>query len=119
MPIGPLEIVILLVIILLIFGASRFPQLGRSAGKGVNEIRGSVKEMVGDKADPATLGRKAGEGVREFRELKSAFKDEAEPSPKAQSAEPNAEPAPKAEPAPRAEVPEARSETEADPEQRA
>ena len=121
-PIGPLEIVILLAIVLLIFGASKLPQLGRTAGKGVNEVRGTVKDMVGDKADPETLGRKAGEGVREFRELKSAFKDEPEPTPKAESrapltrdevppSEPEAPVAPPSEPEPPAPEPK--------PEQRA
>ena len=39
---GPLEIVILLVIVLLIFGPKRLPDLGRSLGRGMREFKDSV-----------------------------------------------------------------------------
>lgn len=42
MPFGPLEIVILLVIVLLVFGAKRLPELGRSLGTGMREFKDSV-----------------------------------------------------------------------------
>lgn len=77
MPVGILEIAIVVVIVLIIFGYRKLPQLGRRAGEGVNELRGSVREMVGDKADPKTLGRSAGRGVRELREFRDAVKGEA------------------------------------------
>jgi sec-independent protein translocase protein TatA len=38
-PMGGLELLIILVIILLFFGAKRVPELGRSLGKGVRELR--------------------------------------------------------------------------------
>jgi sec-independent protein translocase protein TatA len=40
--IGPLEIVIVLVIVLIIFGPKRLPDLGRSLGKGMREFKDSV-----------------------------------------------------------------------------
>jgi sec-independent protein translocase protein TatA len=40
--IGPLELVIVLVIILLIFGPKRLPQAGRSLGQGLREFKDSV-----------------------------------------------------------------------------
>jgi sec-independent protein translocase protein TatA len=40
--IGPLEIAIVLVIVLIIFGPKRLPELGRSMGKGIREFRGSI-----------------------------------------------------------------------------
>ena len=40
--IGPLEIVVLLIIALVVFGPKRLPELGRSLGKGIREFRGSV-----------------------------------------------------------------------------
>ncbi len=39
---GPLEIIILLVIVLLIFGPKRLPDLGRSLGRGMREFKDSV-----------------------------------------------------------------------------
>ena len=43
--IGPLEIAIVLVIVLIIFGPKRLPELGKSLGNGIREFRGS---MTGD-----------------------------------------------------------------------
>ena len=40
--IGPLEIAIVLVIALVIFGPSRLPELGKSAGKGFREFKDSI-----------------------------------------------------------------------------
>lgn len=40
--IGPMEILVLLVIALIVFGPKRLPELGRSLGRGINEFRGSV-----------------------------------------------------------------------------
>jgi sec-independent protein translocase protein TatA len=44
MPIGPLELVLIVVIILLIFGARRLPELGRSLGSGMREFKDSVSK---------------------------------------------------------------------------
>ena len=46
--IGPLELAIVLIIALVIFGPKRLPDLGRSAGRGLREFKSSVK---GDKDD--------------------------------------------------------------------
>jgi sec-independent protein translocase protein TatA len=40
--IGPLELVIVLLIVLLLFGAKRLPELGRSLGHGMREFKDSV-----------------------------------------------------------------------------
>jgi sec-independent protein translocase protein TatA len=46
--IGPLEIVVILIIALIVFGPKRLPELGRSMGKGIREFKGS---LMGDKDD--------------------------------------------------------------------
>ena len=50
--IGPLEIAVVLVIVLLIFGPKRLPDLGRSMGRGMREFKESVtgKDDDDDKA---------------------------------------------------------------------
>ncbi len=50
---GALELLILLAIILLVFGAKRVSQLGRSQGKGVQEFRKGVAEAESDADDDA------------------------------------------------------------------
>ncbi len=44
MPMGGMELLIILVIILLLFGASRVPQLGRSLGASIKEFRKGASE---------------------------------------------------------------------------
>jgi sec-independent protein translocase protein TatA len=59
---GPLEIVIILVIVLIIFGPKRLPDLGRSLGHGMREFKDSVTgkdkeelpERSADKSEPAS-----------------------------------------------------------------
>jgi sec-independent protein translocase protein TatA len=40
--IGPLEIVILLLVALLVFGPKRLPEMGRSLGRGMREFKDSI-----------------------------------------------------------------------------
>jgi sec-independent protein translocase protein TatA len=40
--IGPLEIIVVLIIALIVFGPKRLPELGRSLGRGIREFRGSI-----------------------------------------------------------------------------
>ena len=40
--IGPMEIAIVLIIALIVFGPSKLPELGKSAGKGFREFKESV-----------------------------------------------------------------------------
>jgi sec-independent protein translocase protein TatA len=56
--IGPLEIIIVLIIALIVFGPKRLPELGNSLGKGIREFKDSVtgenKDDDGD-ADVKTI----------------------------------------------------------------
>lgn len=46
--IGPLEIGIVLIVVLLIFGPKKLPELGRSVGRGIHEFKGSIGGGSGD-----------------------------------------------------------------------
>jgi sec-independent protein translocase protein TatA len=57
--IGPLEIAIVLVIVLVIFGPKRLPELGKSVGNGIREFKGSIsgeKKEAEKKAELETAG---------------------------------------------------------------
>ena len=54
---GPLEIIILLVIVLLIFGPKRLPDLGRSLGRGMREFKDSVTGKDSDDDEPRRLAQ--------------------------------------------------------------
>ncbi len=42
MNVGPIEIVVVLVLALLVFGPKRLPQMGKSLGKGIREFRNAA-----------------------------------------------------------------------------
>jgi sec-independent protein translocase protein TatA len=51
------ELLILLVVLLLIFGAKRLPEMGRSLGKGMREFKDSVtgvEDAVSSPTEPST-----------------------------------------------------------------
>ena len=47
---GP-EVLVIMIIILLLFGAKKLPELARSLGQGMKEFRKSVKEISEDVAE--------------------------------------------------------------------
>lgn len=50
---GPMELVIILVIVLLLFGGSRLAGLGKSTGRALKEFKEETKGLKGEeKADP-------------------------------------------------------------------
>lgn len=40
--IGPIEIFLVLLVALIVFGPKKLPELGKSLGRGINEFRGSI-----------------------------------------------------------------------------
>jgi sec-independent protein translocase protein TatA len=49
--IGPWEIILLLLLALLLFGAKRLPEIGRSMGRGMREFKDSVSGKDDDRYD--------------------------------------------------------------------
>ena len=50
--VGPLELVVVLIIALVIFGPKRLPELGRSMGKGIREFRSSISGKNKEEESP-------------------------------------------------------------------
>lgn len=42
---GPWEIILILVVVLLVFGAKRLPEMGAAMGKGIKEFKANIKEV--------------------------------------------------------------------------
>jgi sec-independent protein translocase protein TatA len=53
--IGPWEIAILLVVVLLVFGPKRLPEMGRSLGRGMREFKHSIGGKDEPRDEPAEL----------------------------------------------------------------
>ena len=50
--IGPLELLMILVIVLVIFGAKRVPEIGASIGKGIKEFKRGLKDREVEPPEP-------------------------------------------------------------------
>jgi len=53
--VGPLEIIVVLALVLIIFGPKRLPELGHSLGKGIREFRGSISGENDEPPAPVTI----------------------------------------------------------------
>lgn len=56
---GPMELILIIVVIALIFGAKKLPELGRGVGQGIREFKKEVKDdgvtdVPSRQLDPAT-----------------------------------------------------------------
>ena len=61
--IGPTELIIILVIVLIIFGAGKLPDVGTAIGKGIRNFKKASKEDDDEKAKPALQeGKDKGKG---------------------------------------------------------
>jgi len=92
--IGPLEIIILLVIVLVIFGPKRLPELGRGLGKGMREF----KDSITGKDDDEPKGLQASNTVQTTGQA-TAPPEQASPAVQQPPAAPATAPAPPAAPA--------------------
>jgi len=49
--IGPLEIILILVVVMIVFGVGRLPEVGSGLGKGIREFK---KQLTNDKVDESS-----------------------------------------------------------------
>src|ERR671937_1799960 len=90
--IGPLEIIILLVIVLVIFGPKRLPELGRGLGKGMREFKDSVtgKDDDRNELEASNTAQTSGQAPAP-PEQAAAAQQQPPPAPAAAPAPPPAE----------------------------
>jgi TatA/E family protein of Tat protein translocase len=63
--VGPMEILVVLIIALVVFGPKKLPELGNSLGKGIREFKGSIGghdeqpsvTPTAPAAEPAAVGK--------------------------------------------------------------
>ena len=58
MNVGPFEVIVFLVIVLLLFGANKLPKLARSVGEASKEFKKGVAEASQDSPAPAAADEK-------------------------------------------------------------
>ncbi|MHB0859292.1 MAG: twin-arginine translocase TatA/TatE family subunit [Anaerolineae bacterium] len=51
---GPTELIIILVIVILVFGVGKLPEVGGALGKSIKEFKSASKELEGAKKDIKT-----------------------------------------------------------------
>jgi sec-independent protein translocase protein TatA len=54
---GPVEMIFVMVVLLLLFGAKRLPELGSGLGKGIREFKRSMRDMTEEIERPDTDNR--------------------------------------------------------------
>lgn len=71
--IGPVEILLVLIVLLLLFGAKRIPEIARSLGKSLKEFRTGLKEVDNLNTEKKT---DTSAGIEKDTENNSGGKDE-------------------------------------------
>jgi sec-independent protein translocase protein TatA len=56
---GPMELMIILVIVLVLFGARRVPEIGASIGKGIREFKKNISDVDREVREPLRESRPA------------------------------------------------------------
>jgi sec-independent protein translocase protein TatA len=68
--IGPGDTLVLLLVVLLLFGPQRLPQIGRMLGKGIQDFRSAVTDVADDNALPSS-----GESLSRRQPEPASFRD--------------------------------------------
>ena len=51
---GPLELAVIFLVVLFLFGAKRLPEIGKALGEGIREFKKSMKEVSDEKPEEKT-----------------------------------------------------------------
>jgi sec-independent protein translocase protein TatA len=80
--IGFMELMVILVIVLVLFGARRVPEIGASIGKGIREFKKNINDADREIREPLRESRTAGLGAGEPDTTVRHEGDEVRPEPK-------------------------------------
>jgi sec-independent protein translocase protein TatA len=75
------ELMVILVIVLVLFGARRVPEIGASIGKGIREFKKNISDIDREVRDPLREARPA-ERLSAADERVGAMEEQARPEPK-------------------------------------
>jgi sec-independent protein translocase protein TatA len=75
--VGVWEVILILAILLLVFGAKRLPEIGSALGRGIREFKGSIREIEGE------IKRPGDQGARDQLPRSEAPRPDAAPRPEA------------------------------------
>jgi sec-independent protein translocase protein TatA len=84
-PIGPMQILIIVLIILLLFGATKLPNLARSMGRSMRIFKSEVREMKNDdkpQIDEASDASEADRIANDFSDDASQSAESVDPGKK-------------------------------------
>jgi sec-independent protein translocase protein TatA len=56
--IGPMELIIILLIVVLLFGGKRIPEIAKGLGKGIREFKGALNHDAAETTDEAKALKK-------------------------------------------------------------
>jgi len=92
---GPLEIILIFLVVLLIFGAKRIPEIARGIGKGIREFKDATSEIsrefdMEDKRQQRQQINRPQQGAPQARSSASSTANDAPPEP-AQASNPGDE----------------------------
>lgn len=84
---GAWEMILIFLVVLLLFGAKRLPEIGSSMGKGIREFKSSMQNIKGELSIPAdnTIAQPSSESIegQESRRRVATSEKEAVPIPSA------------------------------------
>lgn len=60
---GPVELILILVVLMLLFGVGKLPQVGQAMGNAVKQFRQSQKDIVGDDEAETAAAKPDGDGA--------------------------------------------------------
>ncbi len=83
-PLGWPEIIIILVVLLLLFGAKRLPEMGRSLGRGMREFKDAVTTSEPEQKEVTTAPTPA--PVTQASTTEAPAQAPAQPQPKSENA---------------------------------